>query len=212
MVDHVPREHAGARTSEGPVLTFGVAPRHALVAACLALGAALAGCVPGAPDGVARNAAAADTTATAAPEVVPASAEALLAHVRAAGARTVVLNVWATWCGPCREEFPDLLRLRETYRERGLELVLVTGDFEDKLSEVREFLASHGVDFTTYVKTGRDMEFINTLSPDWSGALPATFVFDGDGRRRDFWEGKASYADMERRVLPVLDGRASTIP
>jgi thiol-disulfide isomerase/thioredoxin len=180
--------------------------------ACLALGAVLAGCAPGAPDEAARKAAAADASAARGPELVPASADALLAHVREAGARAVVLNVWATWCGPCREEFPDLLRLREAYRERGLELVLVSGDFEDQIGEVREFLASHGVDFATYVKTGRDMEFINTLSPDWSGALPATFVYDGDGRRRDFWEGKASYADMERRVLPVLEGRASTIP
>lgn len=142
--------------------------------------------------------------------VVPASAADLLERVRAGDARATVLNVWATWCGPCREEFPDLLRLREAHRARGLDLVLVTGDFDDQLDEARAFLATHGVAFETYIKTGRDMEFINTLNPDWSGALPATFVFDGDGRMRDFWEGKASYGEMERRVLPVLGDAVTT--
>ena len=207
MVDHVSREHAGARAAEGPVLTGRRGAPHRALAAGLLLGAALAGCGSGA---TARDEARAPATAeasAAAAGVEPASAGRLLELVRAADANATVLNVWATWCGPCREEMPDLLRLRQAYRARGLELVLVTGDFEDQLPEASAFLASHGVDFPTYIKTGRDMEFINTLSPDWSGALPATFVFDGDGHLRDFWEGKASYEDMERRLLPVLEGR-----
>ena len=57
------------------------------------------------------------------PEIQPATAEQIQHAVRAGGARVVLLNVWATWCAPCREEFPDLMRLRREYRERGLRLV-----------------------------------------------------------------------------------------
>jgi thiol-disulfide isomerase/thioredoxin len=199
MVDHVSREHAGAREIEGTLLTRHRA-RPWRGGFALALALPLSGCAPAAPDGAGPVAAARETV----PAVVAASGADLLERVRAGRARATALNVWATWCGPCREEFPDLLRLRETYRARGLDLVLVTGDFDSQLDEARAFLAGHGVDFETYIKTGRDMEFIDTLNPDWSGALPATFVFDGEGRRRDFWEGKASYEEMERRVLPVL--------
>jgi thiol-disulfide isomerase/thioredoxin len=176
---------------------------------------ALSGCAPGA-DGTANEAgmprAGDAAVAAVTPEIVPASAGELIETVEASGANAVMVNVWATWCAPCREEFPDLLRLRETYRERGLELILVSGDFDDQLGAAHEFLASHGVDFRTYIKTGRDMEFIDTLNPEWSGALPATFIYDGAGRRQVFWEGKATYDEMEQRLLSVLEARSTSNP
>ncbi|HSD11700.1 MAG TPA: TlpA disulfide reductase family protein [Candidatus Binatia bacterium] len=134
----------------------------------------------------------------------PISGPQLLDLVRASKARTVLVNVWATWCIPCREEFPEILRIRERYRERGVEVVLVSADFDDTVGEARKFLAEHGVDFTTYVKSGGDMEFINTLDPDWSGALPATFIFDSTGKRRHSLLGKTSYDTFEGKVLDVL--------
>jgi thiol-disulfide isomerase/thioredoxin len=141
-------------------------------------------------------------------DVVPASAGDILAGVGKSEARVVVVNVWATWCGPCREEFPDLMKVYETYRDRGMELVLVSADFDDQVPEVRKFLAAHHVDFPTYIKTGDDMAFINALSPRWTGALPATFIYDGQGKLRHFHEGKASYSYFEQHVLDVLGPRA----
>src|SRR4029077_6980450 len=61
--------------------------------------------------------------------VVPATAAEVLHAVRAPGARAVMVNVWATWCLPCREEMPDILRMRRAYAGRGLRLILVSGDF-----------------------------------------------------------------------------------
>jgi thiol-disulfide isomerase/thioredoxin len=124
--------------------------------------------------------------------------------VRRPGARAVLVNVWATWCGPCREEFPDLLRLERELRDRGLRVVLVSADFDDQLPAVRRFLASHDVDFPSYIKTGDDMEFINRLEPRWSGALPATLIYDGAGTPRRFWEGMATYDTLRSRVLEVM--------
>ena len=147
----------------------------------------------------------ADGPASRGLSIEPADANVVIAAVAASEAKTIVMNVWATWCGPCREEFPDLMQLREAYAGRGLELVLVSADFDDRHEAALAFLDEQGVDFPTWIKTGDDMEFIDTLNPEWGGTLPATFVYDSDGRLRAFWEGKASYEQMEERVLPFLE-------
>ena len=138
------------------------------------------------------------------PQVHPVDGPALLAVVRGSKAKAVLVNVWATWCVPCRQEFPDLMQLQRNYRDRGLDVVLVSADFDDQMAEVRKFLASHLVDFRTYIKTGDDMKFIDALTPQWTGALPATFVYDGDGKLRAFHEGKETYATFEKDVLAIL--------
>jgi len=143
-------------------------------------------------------------TRPAAPVVRPATVEEILAAVRASGSPAVLVNVWATWCVPCREEFPDLVRLQRTYRDRGLELVFVSADFDDRIAEVRRFLSRQGVGDSSYLKTGDDMHFINALDPRWTGALPASFIFDGAGHLRYFHEGKATYAGLEEQVLKLL--------
>ena len=144
------------------------------------------------------------------PELRVASAVKVLEEVRRPGAQVVVVNIWATWCLPCREEFPDLVRLRRAYRSRGLRLVLVSADFDDgREGQVRQFLIRQGVDFPSFLKEGDDMEFIEALSPRWSGALPATLVYDSQGALRHFWEGAASYSTMEKSVLDVLERKGS---
>jgi thiol-disulfide isomerase/thioredoxin len=140
-------------------------------------------------------------------ELIPATAPTVLAEVRRPGASVVLVNVWATWCLPCREEFPDLMKLRRSFLGRGLRLVLVSGDFDSDRASVVRFLAAQGVDFPSFMKDGGDMEFIDGLDARWSGALPATFLYDRAGRPRGFWEGKADYATLERRVTDVLTGR-----
>lgn len=142
--------------------------------------------------------------AAPATEIRSATAEQVLEAVRRPGATVVLLNVWATWCGPCREEFPDLVDLHRTHRDRGLRLILVSADFDDQLPQARRFLASQGVDIPSYLKVGDDMHFINTLSPRWTGALPATFLYDGDGRLRYFREGKTTRQALEQQILAVL--------
>lgn len=136
--------------------------------------------------------------------VVPATAAEVLRAVRAPGARAVMVNVWATWCLPCREEMPDILRLRHAYAGRGLRLILVSGDFSTDADQAADFLREQGVDFTTYLKKGGDMAFIDAFDPQWSGALPATFIFDGEGHLRHAIHGLASYGQFERDVRNVL--------
>ena len=130
----------------------------------------------------------------------------LLAAIKTTKAKVTVVNVWATWCVPCREEFPDLLKLRRTYKDKGVAVLFVSGDFASEAPQVMAFLSEQGVDFPTYLKTGDDMQFIDALDPKWSGALPATFIYDGQGRQRHALRGKSSYAQFEAKVLDVLKG------
>jgi len=132
--------------------------------------------------------------------VRPATAGQLLAVVRAPGARVVLLNVWATWCAPCREEFPDMLRIGRELGPRGVRLVLVSGDIDTELPAVKRFLDAHGVRFMTYLKQGDDMSFINGIDPRWTGALPATLLYDGAGQGLWFHEGKTSYDTLKTRI------------
>ena len=152
----------------------------------------------------AAPAAAAAPPPAARPAVERVTAAGLQRVVRAAAGRVVLVNVWATWCEPCRQEFPDLLKLRRALAGRGLDLVLVSADFDSRLPQVRSFLAAQGVEFTTYLKDESDTAFIDGLDPAWSGSLPATLVYDRNGTLRDFWEGPATYETLLAKVNKVL--------
>jgi len=78
--------------------------------------------------------------------------------------------------------------------------------------EAVKFLGDQGVDFPTLLKDQDDDTFINALGGDWSGALPATFVFDGTGKLVDAWEHKETYATLESKIRPFLreEGKETT--
>ena len=151
---------------------------------------ALATVSPAAPAG-APTAVAQTPTLAELPEILTA--------VRSPGARAVLVNVWATWCDPCRQELPDLIRFYRDHREDGLRLVLVSADDEENRAEVARVLAEAGLPAETlsFIKRGDDMKFINGLDRHWSGALPASFLFDGRGRKRHSWPGPVTYHSLE---------------
>ena len=142
------------------------------------------------------------------PVVLPVTPAQMPAVTATRGGRTL-LNVWATWCEPCREEFPALLSVARARAADQVRLVLVSADFPDQLPAVRKFLTEHGVTDTSYLKNGDDMSFINSLSPKWTGALPATFVYDAGGHLVEFWEGRSDSSRFERALDHALAARTS---
>ncbi|MCS7049176.1 MAG: TlpA family protein disulfide reductase [Verrucomicrobiae bacterium] len=141
------------------------------------------------------------------PPLHPVSSAELKQIIRQADAPVVLVNMWATWCGPCREEFPDLVRLQRNYAERGLKVLFVSWDTEPRVAQ--EFLARQGVDFPSYLKaeTESDTAFIDAIDPRWSGAFPATLIYDRSRTVRVLWEGKRSYAEFESAVRQVLESK-----
>ncbi len=134
------------------------------------------------------------------PELLAVSGAQLMQRVRSSQAEVVLVNVWATWCLPCREEFPALVQLARTEPQERLDLVLVSADFPDQAEAARRFLTTQGVAFPSYLKEGGDEEFINAVSKRWSGALPATFVFNRKRELVRFWEGGATFEEFRAAV------------
>ncbi len=137
-------------------------------------------------------------------QLIPATGETVLSAIENANAEVVLVNAWATWCQPCVEEFPDIMAVHQKYKAQGLKLIFVSADFENQSEDALAFLKSQGVDFPTYLKSGKDMAFINTLDPNWSGVLPATWIYDSKGNKRHFWQGKTSRAKFEEKIRDVL--------
>ncbi len=117
-----------------------------------------------------------------------------------------LVNIWATWCDPCREEFPFILAMREKYKSRGLQVVFVSADFSSQRSEAFQFLKSNHVNFQTFHKNEEDLKFIETLYPQWSGAIPASLIFNQSGKLLDHWQGGATQEQFEAAIEKALKG------
>lgn len=133
-------------------------------------------------------------------------AKGFASRVAAEKGRVVLVNFWATWCAPCREEFPDLARLSRTYSGKGLTVLGVSTDFAGQLPAVEKFLEENRPPFANYHKLsgGDDQDFINAVERSWGGELPFTVLFDRQGRKVRILTGKQSYADLEREIARLL--------
>lgn len=118
------------------------------------------------------------------------------------GEKAVLVNMWATWCGPCVEEFPHIIKLQREYDEQ-LQVVFVSADF-DKETAIK-FLREQGVNWTTYYKTGKDQQFIESVSDKWTGAMPFTKILDKQGNVVASWENKADFATFDTNVKKALN-------
>jgi thiol-disulfide isomerase/thioredoxin len=113
--------------------------------------------------------------------------------------RPVVLTLWATWCEPCVKEFPSLAALARERKD--VAFVSVSIDEPSDRKTVEAFVSQRRPPFPVYLRApGPDQAFIDGVDREWSGVVPATWVYDREGRRVALLQGEHSRADVEKAL------------
>ncbi len=147
--------------------------------------------------------AAADVSTAGSPVVEVATADDLVDDLVALGADTVVLNFWATWCGPCIAEFPIFVAYAAEHDDVAVRFVSV--DTPRDLDAVRTFLAEQRVANPSYLYTGPG-DLPSQLNPLFGGgAIPVTMVLDGDGGVQYTHVGAMSSDELDRLVATARE-------
>ncbi|HEV2762187.1 MAG TPA: TlpA disulfide reductase family protein [Pyrinomonadaceae bacterium] len=127
--------------------------------------------------------------------------------------RPLLVNFWATWCDPCREEMPDLVKIDDDFRPRGLDFALVSLDDAEEISKgVPEFLTHmRATRIPSYLLNANDPEAaITSVDPAWRGELPATFLFDRQGRLAFKHTGRIKPAELRKAIEATLAAPPAT--
>jgi thiol-disulfide isomerase/thioredoxin len=137
-----------------------------------------------------------------APAVTEIDAERLAALLKRDPPRPLLVNFWATWCDPCRDEFPDLVKIDSDYRRRGLDFIAISlDDLKDINTEVPKFLQQMKAQMPAYLLNVSDPEqAIVLVDKQWSGSLPATFLYDAQGNVVYRRFGRITSADLRAAI------------
>lgn len=92
-----------------------------------------------------------------------------------------LINVWATWCGPCVTEFPHFVDMNRMYRNREFEFISITLDDMARKQNALNFLVKKQASSKNYIFTGDKYAFIELIDKEWEGALPYTLFIAPDG-------------------------------
>lgn len=98
------------------------------------------------------------------------------------GTNYKLVNVWATWCGPCVTEFPSFVDMNRMYRNREFELITISMDNLDKKNTALNFLTRKQASTKNYILKGDKYAFIEALDKKWEGALPYTLFIAPGGK------------------------------
>jgi thiol-disulfide isomerase/thioredoxin len=146
--------------------------------------------------------AAPEPASTPLPEPVLRDLDGRTRHLAEWRGQVVVLNFWATWCPPCREEMPEFVRLQEELGGRGLRFVGIAIDEPDA---VRDFLKETPVNYPILIGDEQAPAWADSLGNRLS-ALPFSVVFDRNGRPAKAHTGIFRREQVLEAVQPLLDG------
>jgi thiol-disulfide isomerase/thioredoxin len=120
--------------------------------------------------------------------------------------RVLLVNFWATWCEPCREEMPSLVKAAKKFPAKDLAVVLVSLDSQKTgPSQVPKFLKEKKIPFVSWLAKTRDpQDFIDTVDPTWDGSLPYSLIYGRDGKiatRLSGLQTEVSFTEAIRKAV-----------
>jgi thiol-disulfide isomerase/thioredoxin len=116
-----------------------------------------------------------------------------------------LINVWATWCGPCVTEFPDLMKINQMYRHRGFELITISADNPAKPDIVLEFLKKNHASNRNYIYNSADQyALVEAVDKNWQGAIPYTLLVKPGGEKIYAGFGSIDPLEMKRIIVGIL--------
>lgn len=116
-----------------------------------------------------------------------------------------LINVWATWCGPCVTEFPEFVTMHRMYRGRDFELITISADAADRTAKVQAFLEKQQASMRNMQFRGENIyPLIEAVDPDWQGALPYTLLVAPGGNVLYRRMGPLDPLEVKRAIVDYL--------
>lgn len=137
-----------------------------------------------------------------APNVVFKTADGKTYDLSKLTGKVVIVNFWATWCGPCRKEIPDFIEFYKNYKDKGVEILGVSLDREG-WEKVTPFLKQTPINYPIVLGNG---EIAGKFSK--FNAIPTTFIIDKSGNIVDEHTGVMTRSQLEAKVKPLLSANS----
>ena len=120
--------------------------------------------------------------------------------------KPLLVSFWATWCDPCRDEFPDLVKIDKDYRPQSLDFVTISLDeVADIKTSVPAFLSQMKATMPAYLLDVKDPEpAINAVDPRWQGDLPATFLYNAKGEIIYKHVGRVNTVELREAIEKLI--------
>jgi len=136
-------------------------------------------------------------------QLIHANAAVLDELIAAHKGEVVLVDYWATWCGPCVENFPHTVAVAKKYRDQGLATIGVSFDLLEDKPKVREFLAQKGADFENLISS-HDSIGQKTFADFDIGPLPEYRLYDRQGKLSQKWESGVDQAELTKKIEALL--------
>jgi thiol-disulfide isomerase/thioredoxin len=119
-----------------------------------------------------------------------------------------LINVWATWCGPCITEFDELVQQNIRFRDRPFEMVTIAAEYPDQEATVKEFLVKKHASMKNYILASENKDELYDAFEsvkNWRGELPYTLIVNEKGEVIYRERGELSFLKMRRAIIPELN-------